>query len=62
MRTIVNWNNLPTKAAKFLDMLETMLGKLHLDIPPAALFVTPADLLNRSKNLIRYDTVCVSQK
>jgi hypothetical protein len=61
-QTTVNLNNLQKKTAKFLDMLEGMLKELRPNIPLAALFVTPADLLNRSENLRQYDTVHISRK
>lgn len=39
------------KSAEFLRLAEKLLSLSHLDIPLPALFITPADILNKSKNL-----------
>jgi hypothetical protein len=60
MQTTVNLNNLQEKAAEFLYKLEGILKNLYPDIPLAALFVTPADLLKHSKNLKYCGSVHIS--
>ena len=62
MAASVNWNSIPAKAAKYLDLLEKLLKELELDIPVNALFVTPADLLYRAKNLMKYDEIYISRE
>ena len=38
---------------EFLDLLEQLLEKVHIDIPVPALFITPADIYERAVNLER---------
>jgi hypothetical protein len=46
-----NIDKTAAKSAEFLRLAEKLLSLSHLDIPLPALFITPADILNKSKNL-----------
>lgn len=43
------------KVQHFMDLLERILEKIHLDIPIPALFITPADIYLRAENLQKVD-------
>lgn len=47
--------NIVAKGQRFMDLLEQILEHTHLDIPIPALFITPADIYERAKNLKRID-------
>ena len=50
------------KAARFLDLLESILERAGVELPVRALFVAPSDLLEHAENLRQYDTAYIVRK